>query len=43
MSRGVRVLSRLQLAPDILERLSPKSHPGDKNIPDVVFYKAAIC
>lgn len=38
MSRGVRVLSRLQLAPDILERLSPKSHPGDKNIPDVVFY-----
>ena len=38
MSRGVRVLSRLQLAPNILERLSPKSHPGDKNIPDVVFY-----
>ena len=38
MSRGVRVLSRLQLAPDILERLSPKSHPGDKNLPDVVFY-----
>ncbi len=38
MSRGVRVLSRLQLAPDILERLSPKSHPGDKNVPDVVFY-----
>ena len=38
MSRGVRVLSRLQLAPDILARLSPKSHPGDKNIPDVVFY-----
>ena len=38
MSRGVRVLSRLQLAPNILERLSPKSHPGDKNVPDVVFY-----
>ena len=38
MSRGVKVLSRLQLAPDILERLSPKSHPGDKNVPDVVFY-----
>ena len=27
MSRGVRVLSRLSLPPDLLARLSPRSHP----------------
>ncbi|MCB1742704.1 MAG: (Fe-S)-binding protein [Gammaproteobacteria bacterium] len=38
MSRGVRVLSRLQLAPELLARLSPASHPERDTPPDVVFY-----
>ncbi len=38
MSRGVKVLSRLQLAPEILERLSPRSHKELDKAPDVVFY-----
>ena len=38
MSRGVRVLSRLQLPPDLLERLSPSSHPERQTPPDVIFY-----
>ena len=44
MSRGVRVLSRLQLPPDLMERLSPSSQSGLSNSgqaetpPDIVFY-----
>ncbi|MBT6139876.1 MAG: (Fe-S)-binding protein [Rhodospirillaceae bacterium] len=38
MSRGVRVLSRLQLPPDLLNRLSPSSHPETDTPPDVIFY-----
>ena len=38
MSRGVRVLSRLQLPPKVLDRISPRSHPESKRNPDVVFY-----
>ena len=38
MSRGVRVLSRLTLTPDLLERLSPRSHPERDTPPDLVFY-----
>lgn len=38
MSRGVRVLSRLQLPPDLMDRLSPASHPERDSPPDVVFY-----
>ena len=38
MSRGVRVLSRLQLHPKILEKISPRSHPKLETPPDVVFY-----
>ncbi|MCB9929705.1 MAG: (Fe-S)-binding protein [Alphaproteobacteria bacterium] len=38
MSRGVRVLSRLSLPPDLLARLSPRSHPERDEAPDVVFY-----
>jgi len=38
MSRGVRVLSRMQLPPELLERLSPSSHPGSEEAPDLVFY-----
>jgi heterodisulfide reductase subunit B len=38
MSRGVRVLSRLQLPPALLERLSPASHPERGAPPDLVFY-----
>ena len=37
MSRGVRVLSRLQLPPEILARFAP-SHEARKRPPDVVFY-----
>jgi heterodisulfide reductase subunit D len=37
MSRGVRVLSRLQLPPDVLARFSP-SHETRTSPPDVVFY-----
>ena len=38
MSRGVRVLSRLSLSPDLLARLSPRSHPDSDEAPDLVFY-----
>ena len=38
MSRGVRVLSRLSLPPDLLEKLSPRSHPERDEEPDMVFY-----
>ena len=38
MSRGVRVLSRLQLPPDLLERLSPSSHPERAEPPELIFY-----
>lgn len=38
MSRGVRVLSRLQMPPAVLNRLSPSSHPNAKSAPDLVFY-----
>lgn len=38
MSRGVRVLSRLSLPPDLLEKLSPRSHPERDEAPDLVFY-----
>lgn len=38
MSRGVRVLSRLQLPPDLMNRLSPASHPERETPPDIVFY-----
>ncbi len=37
MSRGVRVLSRLQLPPDILARFAPSREPRSRP-PDVVFY-----
>ena len=37
MSRGVRVLSRLQLPPEILARFAPSREPRD-GPPDVVFY-----
>jgi heterodisulfide reductase subunit D len=38
MSRGVRVLSRLSLPPELLEKLSPRSHPERDEAPDMVFY-----
>lgn len=38
MSRGVKVISRLQMSPDIIERLSPSSQKVDGVAPDVVFY-----
>lgn len=38
MSRGVRVLSRLSLPPDLMEKLSPRSHPEREEVPDLVFY-----
>jgi heterodisulfide reductase subunit D len=38
MARGVRVLARLQLTPDLLQRLSPSSHPERNEAPDLVFY-----
>ena len=38
MSRGVRVLSRLSLPPDLLAKLSPRSHPEQDEVPDLVFY-----
>lgn len=38
MSRGVRILSRLQLPPDLMERLSPSSHPEQQSSPDLIFY-----
>jgi heterodisulfide reductase subunit D len=38
MSRGVRVLSRLSMPPEILDRLSPRSHPERDETPDLIFY-----
>ena len=38
MSRGVRVLSRLQLPPELMARLNPSSHPERDEAPDLVFY-----
>jgi len=38
MSRSVRVISRLQLPPALMERLSPSSHPARETAPDLVFY-----
>jgi len=38
MSRAARVISRLQLPPDLMERLSPSSHPAGAQPPDVIFY-----
>ena len=40
MSRGVRVLSRMQLPPDLLARINPRPRRGDTpaTTPDVVFY-----
>ena len=38
MSRGVRVLSRLSLPPELLAKLSPRSHPERDEAPDLVFY-----
>ncbi|NVK18384.1 MAG: (Fe-S)-binding protein [Methylocystaceae bacterium] len=38
MSTGVRLISRLQLAPDMMARLSPSSHPERETAPDVIFY-----
>ena len=38
MSRGVRVLSRLQLPPELMARLNPSSHPERAEAPDLIFY-----
>ena len=40
MSRGVRVLSRMQLPPDVLARINPRPRRGERSgaAPDVVFY-----
>jgi Fe-S oxidoreductase len=38
MSRGVRVLSRLQLPPDTLARLRGQDTPPRQSPPDIVFY-----
>ena len=40
MSRGTRVISKLQLAPDVLARLNPSLKPAGEyeNTPDIVFY-----
>ncbi|MEK9722149.1 MAG: (Fe-S)-binding protein [Rhodospirillaceae bacterium] len=38
MSRAVKVISRLQLTPDLMERLSPASHPASETPPEVIFY-----
>tara|TARA_A100001037_G_scaffold287804_1_gene297708 strand:+ start:271 stop:1587 length:1317 start_codon:yes stop_codon:yes gene_type:complete len=38
MSRGVQLLSRLQLPPPLLARLSPASHPESETPPEVIFY-----
>src|ERR1700758_482777 len=38
MSRGVRILSRLQLPPEILARVRAQSEAPRQNPPDVVFY-----
>ncbi|MSO77789.1 MAG: (Fe-S)-binding protein [Alphaproteobacteria bacterium] len=40
MSRGTRVISRLQLAPEVMARLNPPLRPADPDAtaPDIVFY-----
>lgn len=38
MSRGVRVMSRLQLPRTLMERLNPSSHPERQTPPEIVFY-----
>src|SRR3546814_40220 len=38
MSRGVRVLSRLQLPPDLLRRVSRTKETAEGEAPDLVFY-----
>jgi heterodisulfide reductase subunit D len=38
MSRGVRILSRLQLPPETLARVKGQSQPSGRSPPDVVFY-----
>lgn len=38
MTRGVRILSRLQLPPDALARLGPDSDDDGQAAPDIVFY-----
>jgi heterodisulfide reductase subunit D len=38
MSRGVRILSRLQLPPETLARVKGQSQPSPRSPPDVVFY-----
>jgi heterodisulfide reductase subunit D len=38
MSNGVRLISRLQLSPDLQARLSPSSHPNRKTPPELIFY-----
>ena len=38
MSRGVRILSRLQLPPETLARVKGQSEPSRRSPPDVVFY-----
>ncbi len=38
MTRGVRVLSRLQLTPELLARFGPEAAPAHDAPPDLVFY-----
>src|SRR5436190_23431200 len=41
MSRGTRVISRLQLAPEVVARINPPLRPADAytgEAPDIVFY-----
>lgn len=38
MSQGVKVLSRLQLSPEDLQRLSPSKHTERETPPDMIFY-----
>ena len=38
MRRGVKVISRLTTPPELLARLSPRSHPGRQEAPDYIFY-----
>lgn len=38
MTRGVRVLSRLQLPPELLHRLGPVTERDEPENPDIVFY-----
>ncbi len=38
MSRGVRMISRLQMPPDVLAKVSPQHREGAPENPDIVFY-----